>query len=215
MSTGIVKRWNAEKGFGFIGPSGGGEDLFVHATDLTAGEGSVNEGDSVSYTEKYDERKGKYRAVEVAFLAAGVGKGSGGFGKGGGKGKGKGGGRSAGSTPGVPASGILMRWNEAKGYGFIKPDDDGEDVFCHVSALANGQGSIAEGEEVQFVKEFNDRNGKYQAKDVHGVGGGGGGAAPQRKGGYKGGGAPQAAYSYGSDTATPWVGKGGFEGGEY
>lgn len=48
MKTGTVKFYNTEKGFGFITPSEGGADVFVHATGLS-GE-SIKEGDSVSYT---------------------------------------------------------------------------------------------------------------------------------------------------------------------
>jgi cold shock protein len=37
MAEGVVKRYNAEKGFGFIEPDGGGSEIFVHATGVTEG----------------------------------------------------------------------------------------------------------------------------------------------------------------------------------
>ena len=46
--TGIVKWYNATKGFGFISPENGGKDVFVHATALeTAGISPLQEGQSV------------------------------------------------------------------------------------------------------------------------------------------------------------------------
>ena len=50
MATGTVKFFNTTKGFGFIAPSDGGNDVFVHATALErAGIPSLHEGDQVSY----------------------------------------------------------------------------------------------------------------------------------------------------------------------
>eukprot|EP00434_Breviolum_minutum_P035687 symbB.v1.2.031598.t1/scaffold3686.1/size52022/3 len=71
MPTGVLVRWNSEKGFGFIQPQDNSEDVFCHVSDLQDGEGSVMEGDHVLYTEKWDNRKGKYRAAEVELSAPG------------------------------------------------------------------------------------------------------------------------------------------------
>merc|ERR1719359_2281938 len=49
--TGTVKRWNADKGYGFISPSSGGDDVFVHQTAIKAdGFRSLAEGESVEFT---------------------------------------------------------------------------------------------------------------------------------------------------------------------
>ena len=50
VSTGTVKWFNASKGFGFICPSDGGEDLFVHHSEIrTSGYASLDEGQSVEF----------------------------------------------------------------------------------------------------------------------------------------------------------------------
>jgi CspA family cold shock protein len=50
MATGTVKWFNTQKGFGFIQPSDGGKDVFVHITAVErAGLRSLNEGQQVSY----------------------------------------------------------------------------------------------------------------------------------------------------------------------
>ncbi len=50
MATGTVKFFNTSKGFGFIEPSDGGKDVFVHISAVErAGLSSLNEGDKVNY----------------------------------------------------------------------------------------------------------------------------------------------------------------------
>jgi cold shock protein len=51
LSTGTVKWFNANKGFGFICPTDGGEDLFVHHSEIrTDGYATLEEGQKVEFT---------------------------------------------------------------------------------------------------------------------------------------------------------------------
>ncbi len=50
MATGTVKWFNAQKGFGFIQPEGGGKDVFVHITAVqAAGLNGLDEGQKVTF----------------------------------------------------------------------------------------------------------------------------------------------------------------------
>jgi len=51
VANGTVKWFNADKGFGFIAPDEGGDDLFVHHSEIrTQGYASLNEGQKVEFT---------------------------------------------------------------------------------------------------------------------------------------------------------------------
>lgn len=63
MQTGIVKWFNAQKGFGFIQPTSGGPDVFVHISAVErAGLYGLNEGQKISFEIVADRRSGKSSA---------------------------------------------------------------------------------------------------------------------------------------------------------
>ncbi len=66
MSTGTVKWFNADKGYGFIEPEGGGKDVFVHMRAVeAAGMGTLSEGQKISFEETSDAKTGKMNAENL------------------------------------------------------------------------------------------------------------------------------------------------------
>jgi CspA family cold shock protein len=67
MAIGTVKWFNAQKGYGFIQPSTGGKDVFVHISAVErAGLGSLNEGQKVSYDIARDRGKEAAANLQLA-----------------------------------------------------------------------------------------------------------------------------------------------------
>jgi CspA family cold shock protein len=66
MATGTVKWFNSVKGYGFIQPDDGGQDVFVHISAVErAGLGQLNEGQKISYEVERDQRSGKTSAAQL------------------------------------------------------------------------------------------------------------------------------------------------------
>jgi CspA family cold shock protein len=67
MTTGTVKFYNGNKGYGFIAPDDGSKDVFVHATALErAGIHSLREGQKVSFDVQTDARSGKLAVSRIS-----------------------------------------------------------------------------------------------------------------------------------------------------
>jgi len=61
----LAQHWNPDRGFGFIKPPrGGGENVFCHFSAITDGD-VLRKGDPIEYELEFDNRTGKYRAVNV------------------------------------------------------------------------------------------------------------------------------------------------------
>ncbi|EFJ06209.1 hypothetical protein SELMODRAFT_186937 [Selaginella moellendorffii] len=88
-------------------------------------------------------------------------------------------------------SGKVKWFNSAKGFGFITPDDGGEDLFVHQSSIhADGFRSLKDGEAVEFTIDRSE-DGRTKALDVTGPEGSfvqGAGADSGRGGGGRFGG---------------------------
>uniref|UniRef100_A0A452Z575 CSD domain-containing protein n=1 Tax=Aegilops tauschii subsp. strangulata TaxID=200361 RepID=A0A452Z575_AEGTS len=105
---------------------------------------------------------------------------------------------------GERVKGTVKWFNVTKGFGFISPDDGGEDLFVHQSAIkSDGYRSLNENDAVEFEIITGD-DGRTKASDVTAPGGGAlsGGSRPGEgggdrggRGGYGGGGGGAAAVS--------------------
>jgi CspA family cold shock protein len=190
MSQGTVTWFNAEKGFGFIAPDGGGDDVFVHfsAIEESGGFRSLDEGERVEYDASQGQRGPQ--AERVRSLGGGGGGRAGGD-RGGDRGgerrddrrdRGdRGGDRDAGRSTGGRSQGTVARFNAEKGFGFIEPDGGGDDVFVHFSAIdESGYRELSEGQRVEFDAVRGQRG--MQAEGVRVVGGNGGGGGGARGG---------------------------------
>eukprot|EP00940_MAST-03C_sp_MAST-3C-sp2_P003094 g3094.t1 len=64
------------------------------------------------------------------------------------------------------SAGIVIRWSH-RGYGFVRPDDGGDDVFVHFSSIQDGN-ALKLDSKVEFLKVYDDRKGKYRGENVTG-----------------------------------------------
>ena len=67
--------------------------------------------------------------------------------------------------------GTVKWFNATKGYGFIQPDDGGNDVFVHISAVERaGLGTLREGQKISYEIVADSRSGKSSADNLRAAG---------------------------------------------
>lgn len=137
MPTGTVKWYNPEKGFGFIERDGGEEDLFVHRSAV--GYQALGEGDRVEFTVGMGPKGPAADSITVLESNPNPPR------------------RAAGGSrfqsdvdpSTLPVStGVVDRFDDLKGFGFIKQDNGGADVFFHQSALNGAR--VYQGDHIEF-----------------------------------------------------------------
>ena len=66
----------------------------------------------------------------------------------------------------MSSTGAVKWFNATKGYGFIKPDDDAQDVFLHITAVERAcLDSVEEGQKLSFELQ-SGRSGKNEAVNI-------------------------------------------------
>ena len=173
---GVVKFFNAQKGFGFIQVDDRPDDVFVHISAVEqAGLQGLAEGQPLEF--QLVDRGGKVSATDLVIDGEPMAvperaprpERSGGFDRGGDRGGFRDGGAPRGpqrELTGERANGTVKFFNDMKGFGFIQRDDGGEDVFVHISSLErSGMGQVNQGDRLSFDIEI-DRRGKYSAANL-------------------------------------------------
>lgn len=168
---GVVKFFNAQKGFGFVVRDDGGEDVFVHISAVEqAGLTGLAEGQPLEFT--LVDRGGRVSATDLKIEGEPLPvtdrgpprdrEERGGFGGGD-----RGGPQR--QLTGEKASGTVKFFNAMKGFGFISRDDGQPDAFVHISAVERaGMISLNEGDRLEFELEV-DRRGKTAAVNLQPV----------------------------------------------
>ena len=149
---GKVKFFNAQKGFGFIQRDEGGEDVFVHISQVErAGLEGLAEGQELAFN--LVDRGGKVSAADLQVVGDVIPV------------------QQRAATPqrqrtGEKATGTVKFFNSMKGFGFITRDDGEADAFVHISAVErSGLSQLNEGDRLEFELEV-DRRGKFSAVNL-------------------------------------------------
>ncbi|MGZ4644362.1 MAG: cold-shock protein, partial [Blastococcus sp.] len=132
-ADGTVAWFDEGKGFGFVTPDAGGEDVFAHVRSFAEGLTWLVEGDRVAFEVVQGEKGPQARNLQLVSSAA---------------------------PAAAPASrggeGVVARYDAERGFGFITPDAGGPDLFVHFSVVVDGQ-PLTQGERVGFKVRQSDK----------------------------------------------------------
>lgn len=148
-ADGTVSWYDEGKGFGFITPDSGGEDVFVHVRALAEGLTWLTEGDRVTYEVVHGDKGPQARDLQLVQGATAEDSPT----------------PSAPKRPGHPKAaevparageGVVARYDAERGFGFITPDAGGADLFVHMSVLGGAE-PLHKGERVRYKVRQSDR----------------------------------------------------------
>ena len=147
-ADGTVSWFDEGKGFGFVTPDAGGDDVFVHVRALAQGLTWLAQGDRVAYEVVAGDRGPQARDLHLVRGAEDA------------------------APPPPPArrsahpragdasaragEGVVARYDPERGFGFITPDAGGADLFVHTSVLS-GTEPLRPGERVRYGVRQSDR----------------------------------------------------------
>nr|WP_297429172.1 cold shock domain-containing protein [uncultured Actinotalea sp.] len=171
-ADGTVTWYDPDKGFGFIAPDSGGDDVFVHVKALAGGLTELEEGDRVTYDVVTGDRGPQARDVRLARGSAApagraragqartpgaAARGSAAPSRGSGAPARTSGGPARGpAAPTRGGEGVVKLYDADRGFGFITPDAGGPDLFVHVSVLRDLD-ALEPGDRVRYQVRQSDR----------------------------------------------------------
>lgn len=156
--SGTVRIFNHEKGFGYIKPDDGGEDIFYHISQVVSKktQGVIWEGAKVSYVTEHNSATHKPQAIRVSLIEEGAAE------------------KAATAYVKAPdlaheeepeTTGIIQSWDKEKGIGWIRPDYERGQVYCHRTEFI-GEANVTVGDLVAYTKQFDPNMGRYSASRV-------------------------------------------------
>ncbi len=148
-ADGTVSWYDADKGFGFVTPDAGADDIFVHVRSLPGGLTELSEGDRVTYDVGQSEKGLQARNIQLVGGSAHRGAPAA-------PDRGRSGPPRDSGVPVRGGEGVVARYDAERGFGFITPDAGGADLFVHVSVVRGAEG-LHEGDRVRFKVRQSDR----------------------------------------------------------
>ncbi|OIQ86505.1 cold shock protein CspA [mine drainage metagenome] len=148
-ADGTVSWYDADKGFGFVTPDAGADDIFVHVRSLPGGLTELSEGDRVTYDVGQSEKGLQARNIQLV-------RGSASRGAPAVSGHSRSGPSRESGGPVRGGEGVVARYDAERGFGFITPDAGSADLFVHVSVV-RGAESLQEGDRVRYQVRQSDR----------------------------------------------------------